>query len=58
MVPATEPAWTAVGPEGGFTDAERSMLEGAGWKSVRLGKYVLRFETAAVVAAAFMSRDS
>ena len=57
MIPASEPAWTAVGPEGGFTDAERSMLEGAGWKPVRLGKYVLRFETAAVVAAAFMSHD-
>ena len=57
MIPASEPAWTAVGPEGGFTDAERSVLEGAGWKPVRLGKYVLRFETAAVVAAAFMTHD-
>jgi 16S rRNA (uracil1498-N3)-methyltransferase len=57
-VPASEPAWTAVGPEGGFTDGERALLERAGWKSVRLGKHVLRFETAAVVAAALMSRDS
>lgn len=58
MVSASEPAWAAIGPEGGFTDAERALLARAGWHRVRLGKQILRFETAAVVAAAFMSRDS
>jgi 16S rRNA (uracil1498-N3)-methyltransferase len=58
MIPVAAPAWTAVGPEGGFTDAERATLERAGWTPVRLGRHILRFETAAVVAAAFMTHDS
>ena len=58
MIPASEPAWAAVGPEGGFTDAECELLTRAGWTRVRLGRHILRFETAAVIAAAFMSRDS
>jgi 16S rRNA (uracil1498-N3)-methyltransferase len=58
-VSASEPAWAAIGPEGGFTDAERVLLERGGWKPVRLGRHILRFETAAVVAAALMtSHDS
>ena len=57
-VEVTDPAWAAIGPEGGFTEWERGHLVEAGWTRVRLGRHVLRFETAAVVAAAFMSRDS
>jgi len=57
-VPASEPAIAAVGPEGGFTDAERALFERGGWTRVRLGQHILRFETAAIIAAAFMSRDS
>jgi 16S rRNA (uracil1498-N3)-methyltransferase len=41
----------AIGPEGGFTPAERSAILAAGFVAVRLGARVLRFETAAVAAA-------
>jgi 16S rRNA (uracil1498-N3)-methyltransferase len=40
----------AVGPEGGFTDAERTQLSVEGFEPVALGPYVLRFDTAAVAA--------
>jgi len=53
---ATAEAWTAVGPEGGFTEAERQMLRDEGWSPVRLGSYTLRFETAALAAAIAMNR--
>ena len=58
-VASTEPAWAAIGPEGGFTGAERTRLLTAGWWPVKLGTHILRFETAAIVAAVMMSpRDS
>ena len=41
-----------IGPEGGFTAGERAAVAEAGWQAVRLGPHVLRFETAAVAAAA------
>jgi 16S rRNA (uracil1498-N3)-methyltransferase len=41
-----------VGPEGGFSDAERSMLHARGAQSVTLGRLVLRTETAALAALA------
>jgi 16S rRNA (uracil1498-N3)-methyltransferase len=41
-----------VGPEGGFTALERSSAIAAGWTPVSLGPNVLRFETAAIAAAA------
>jgi 16S rRNA (uracil1498-N3)-methyltransferase len=41
----------AVGPEGGFTDAEVALARGAGWRTVGLGPRVLRVETAALVLA-------
>lgn len=37
----------AIGPEGGFSDSERSTLGAAGFVAVGLGKSVLRVETAA-----------
>lgn len=43
-----------IGPEGGFTDVERRACEGAGFSPVSLGGLVLRFETAAVAAAAWV----
>ncbi len=43
-----------VGPEGGFTPTELHQLDTAGAKSVSLGSYVLRVETAAVLAAGWL----
>jgi 16S rRNA (uracil1498-N3)-methyltransferase len=40
-----------VGPEGGFTDRERRLLRETGFEPVRLGRHILRFETAALAAA-------
>jgi 16S rRNA (uracil1498-N3)-methyltransferase len=40
----------AVGPEGGWTDAEVVRLTGAGWVAVGLGRTVLRTEHAGLVA--------
>lgn len=40
-----------VGPEGGFSDQERSMARDAGLATVGLGPHVLRIGTASVVAA-------
>jgi 16S rRNA (uracil1498-N3)-methyltransferase len=39
-----------VGPEGGFTPDEVTEAVGQGFRSVRLGKRILRFETAALAA--------
>jgi len=47
--------FVAVGPEGGFTAEERAALVGAGWQPVRLGAHTLRFETAAIAAAAWIA---
>lgn len=42
----------AVGPEGGFTEAELAQLRQAGFKPVVLGALTLRYDTAAVAALA------
>ncbi|MCC9607275.1 16S rRNA (uracil(1498)-N(3))-methyltransferase [Blastopirellula sp. JC732] len=42
----------AVGPEGGFSPAEYEAALAAGWRGFRLGKRILRIETAALAAAA------
>lgn len=49
-------AWF-VGPEGGFTTEEEDRLRDAGFGELRLGPWVLRVETAAVVGAALLLRD-
>ena len=41
-----------IGPEGGWTDAERDQARAAGWTSVSLGPLVLRAETAVCAALA------
>ena len=46
------PVVTAVGPEGGFTDAELELAARAGASLVSLGPRVLRIETAALALAA------
>jgi 16S rRNA (uracil1498-N3)-methyltransferase len=47
---ASAPAALLVGPEGGFTDAERRDAREAGWVAVALPAGVVRAETAAVAA--------
>jgi 16S rRNA (uracil1498-N3)-methyltransferase len=42
----------AVGPEGGFTAAEVTAAQEAGWRTASLGKSILRIETAAIAFAA------
>jgi 16S rRNA (uracil1498-N3)-methyltransferase len=47
----------AIGPEGGFSDRDLSMLETAGFTRLRLGPRILRTETAGLAAlAALQSR--
>jgi 16S rRNA (uracil1498-N3)-methyltransferase len=52
--PAGMPSATvaAIGPEGGFTDAEVDLAERSGFHRVSLGPLILRVETAAIVMAA------
>ncbi|MGA2435730.1 MAG: RsmE family RNA methyltransferase [Bryobacteraceae bacterium] len=44
-----------VGPEGGWTDAERTAALDAGWRGVSLGPLVLRAETAAMAGLAVLA---
>jgi 16S rRNA (uracil1498-N3)-methyltransferase len=44
------PVTILVGPEGGFTAAERELARQAGFAPVRLGPHMLRFDTAALAA--------
>ena len=56
---ATEALTAVIGPEGGFTAQERAALVDAGFKPVRLGPHLLRFETAALAAltSAWLARQ-
>jgi 16S rRNA (uracil1498-N3)-methyltransferase len=42
----------AVGPEGGWTEAELKLFRDAGWAAASLGNTILRAETAAIAATA------
>jgi 16S rRNA (uracil1498-N3)-methyltransferase len=44
-----------VGPEGGWTDRERSTIAAAGWTAVSLGREILRAETAAIAGLAILN---
>jgi 16S rRNA (uracil1498-N3)-methyltransferase len=44
-----------LGPEGGWTDAERQLAMAAGWRAASLGPNILRTETAAVAALAILA---
>ncbi|PIE24150.1 MAG: hypothetical protein CSA62_04930 [Planctomycetota bacterium] len=48
----SEDALVIVGPEGDFTPSERESIHAAGCRSLDLGPFVLRIETAAIAAAA------
>jgi 16S rRNA (uracil1498-N3)-methyltransferase len=44
-----------IGPEGGWTDAERQLAGASGWRAASLGPLILRAETAAVGALAILA---
>ena len=46
----------AIGPEGGFSDAEVASLRSSGFRAVALGRAVLRFDTAAIAALALTAQ--
>ncbi len=50
-----QPTFAAIGPEGGFTDAEIAVAVAAGWRLVTLGPRILRVETAALALAALIT---
>ena len=52
----TQPTRIAIGPEGGFTDAEAELAGVHGWQLVGLGPRILRVETAAVALVALATR--
>ena len=51
---AAGPATLLVGPEGGFDADELAAITAAGYAGVRLGRHILRTETAALVGAAML----
>jgi 16S rRNA (uracil1498-N3)-methyltransferase len=53
--PAGNGTVVAVGPEGGFTEAEVALARAAGWITVSLGLRILRVETAALVLASWIA---
>ena len=50
--PTHQQAVLAIGPEGGWTDAELTAAQAAGFREASLGKLILRTETAVVAALA------
>lgn len=52
LSPTTRDVYLLVGPEGGFTDDEAKMVHVAGFSPVRLGRRILRTETAALAGLA------
>ncbi len=53
-VPPRDTVCVAIGPEGGLSDTERAQFQAAGFCPVRVGATTLRFETAALAAAAII----
>jgi 16S rRNA (uracil1498-N3)-methyltransferase len=50
--PSADNVVLALGPAGGWTDAELDLFKQAGWVSASLGSAILRAETAAIAATA------
>ena len=49
------PVTVVIGPEGGLTEPERATLLSAGYRPLALAPHTLRFETAALAAAAVVT---
>jgi 16S rRNA (uracil1498-N3)-methyltransferase len=49
------PVTVVIGPEGGLTEPERGLLLSAGYRPLALAAHTLRFETAALAAAAVVT---
>jgi 16S rRNA (uracil1498-N3)-methyltransferase len=56
LPPAQVDCALAVGPEGGFEEAEVEEALTAGWQKIGLGDRILRVETAAILLAAWSVR--
>jgi 16S rRNA (uracil1498-N3)-methyltransferase len=54
---AGESVILAIGPEGGWTDAEVDLFRAAGWILASLGSTILRAETAAIAATAVVMAE-
>jgi 16S rRNA (uracil1498-N3)-methyltransferase len=56
LAPYTVPGgvYALLGPEGGFTEEEAAAARAAGWRTVSLGRRILRAETASLAAAAIL----
>ncbi len=55
LKPGTENLSLLLGPEGGWSDRDRSAITAAGWQPCSLGPNILRAETAATAALAIVS---
>ena len=51
-VDVAQPVHLAIGPEGGWSDLDRTQLRAAGFRGLRLGPRILRTETAGLAAVA------
>jgi 16S rRNA (uracil1498-N3)-methyltransferase len=51
-IPTGQPVILAIGPEGGFTEAERELAGRTGWLGIELGVNTLRIETAGLAGCA------
>lgn len=54
---SSSPVTLLIGPEGGWTDPERTALDATGWKPVSLGPSILRAETAALAAISIAAQN-
>ncbi len=53
-LPGTDAVWVVVGPEGGLSAEDLTVIDGAGFVPVGLGRSILRTETAAVVGVSLV----
>ncbi|MGQ9733416.1 MAG: RsmE family RNA methyltransferase [Candidatus Zipacnadales bacterium] len=57
LTPEAEPVTLLIGPEGGFSGAEIDEALRSGVQPISLGRRILRAETAAIIACAFIMRE-